>query len=424
MDNKEFENKLEQIKTFKEVPISVDEKIQKAFEKIEENEKLEKELKKQRSKFNFSRVLSLAASFVMAIFLAGNGVAYAKGEPNIYSWVLEKIGIQKEYEEIKTDINQVAEVDEVKITLMDTGYDGNFFITGYKIEKENLCDEIYNMGYYQIDENAENKETLKKNALEKMLSLEYQLKLYDNINTIYIGNYIDEERNLTNEEEIDIDLIKYKVVKVISNNEIIIYYIYDISEYNLKDNISVEVFIPEVQVEIYIEADPPVFEGEWRFNIENLQKSSIEFKKYKLNKNKAAFELKEENGLYEGISKEEYELTLTNGDKGEISVDTIQNSRIGAIVELKTNIVDNRIASTISVPRYAIDIIDTNGNIILDKSEVYDQARYFVQQIELNKDYTLRVYKYYSIYTEQFSTEMDFEYITSCNININENDEV
>lgn len=424
MDNKEFENKLEQIKTFKEVPISVDEKIQKAFEKIEENEKLEKELKKQRSKFNFSRVLSLAASFVMAIFLAGNGVAYAKGEPNIYSWVLEKIGIQKEYEEIKTDINQVAEVDEVKITLMDTGYDGNFFITGYKIEKENLCDEIYNMGYYQIDENAENKETLKKNALEKMLSLEYQLKLYDNINTIYIGNYIDEERNLTNEEEIDIDLIKYKVVKVISNNEIIIYYIYDISKYNLEDNISVEVFIPEVQVEIYIEADPPVFEGEWRFNIENLQKSSIEFKKYKLNKNKAAFELKEENGLYEGISKEEYELTLTNGDKGEISVDTIQNSRIGAIVELKTNIVDNRIASTISVPRYAIDIIDTNGNIILDKSEVYDQARYFVQQIELNKDYTLRVYKYYSIYTEQFSTEMDFEYITSCNININENDEV
>ena len=123
MDNKEFEKKLEQIKIFKEVPISVDEKIQKAFEKIEENEKLEKELKKQRSKFNFSRVLSLAASFVMAIFLAGNGVAYAKGEPNIYSWVLEKIGIQKEYEEIKTDINKTVENNGVKITLLDAGYD-------------------------------------------------------------------------------------------------------------------------------------------------------------------------------------------------------------------------------------------------------------------------------------------------------------
>ena len=37
MDNKEFEKKLEQIKTFKEVPISVDEKIQKVLEKIMKN---------------------------------------------------------------------------------------------------------------------------------------------------------------------------------------------------------------------------------------------------------------------------------------------------------------------------------------------------------------------------------------------------
>lgn len=99
MDNKEFEKKLEQIKAFKEVPVSVDEKIQKAYEKIEENEKIEKEVRKQRSKCNFSRVLGVAASVVMCIFLAGNGVAYAKGEPNIYSWILEKIDIKKEYKE-------------------------------------------------------------------------------------------------------------------------------------------------------------------------------------------------------------------------------------------------------------------------------------------------------------------------------------
>ena len=66
-------------------------------------------MKKTKGKFNFSRVLSIAASFVMVIFLAGNGVAYAKGEPNIYSWILEKIGIAKDYEEIKTNINKTAE---------------------------------------------------------------------------------------------------------------------------------------------------------------------------------------------------------------------------------------------------------------------------------------------------------------------------
>ena len=43
MDNKEFEKQLEKIKELKEVPLSVDEKMQKAFAKIEEDEKQEKE---------------------------------------------------------------------------------------------------------------------------------------------------------------------------------------------------------------------------------------------------------------------------------------------------------------------------------------------------------------------------------------------
>ena len=136
MDNKEFEKQLEKIKELKEVPLSVDEKIQKAFEKIEENEKQEKEIRKQNRKFNFSRVLSLAASFIVVIFLAGNGVAYAKGEPNIYSWILEKIGIAKNYEEIKININKTVENNGVKITLLDAGYDKNYLVVGYKIQSE------------------------------------------------------------------------------------------------------------------------------------------------------------------------------------------------------------------------------------------------------------------------------------------------
>lgn len=97
MDNKEFEKQLEKIKELKEVPVSVDEKIQKAFAKIEENEKQEKETRK--TKFNFSRILSMAVCLIMVIFLVGNGVAYAYGMPNIYSWILEKIDIKKEYKE-------------------------------------------------------------------------------------------------------------------------------------------------------------------------------------------------------------------------------------------------------------------------------------------------------------------------------------
>lgn len=134
MNNKEFEKKLEKnIKTFNEVPISIDEKIQKAFEKIEENERWNNNMNKQ-SKFKLSKILSIAASLVVGIFLVGNGIAYAKGENNIYSWILEKIGIQKEYEEIKTEINQTVESNGIKVTLIDCGYDSNRFIVGYKVE--------------------------------------------------------------------------------------------------------------------------------------------------------------------------------------------------------------------------------------------------------------------------------------------------
>lgn len=59
---------------------------------------------KKQSKFKLNKVLSLAASFVIVVFLVGNGIAYAKGEDNIYSWILNKIGMQKEYEEKSKEI--------------------------------------------------------------------------------------------------------------------------------------------------------------------------------------------------------------------------------------------------------------------------------------------------------------------------------
>ena len=204
MDNKEFEKQLEKIKELKEVPLSVDEKIQKAFEKIEENEKQEKEIRKQNKKFNFSRVLSLAASFVMAIFLAGNGVAYAYGMPNIYSWVLGKIGIQEEYEEIKTEINQTVEVEavqeyfggaknyKVKMALKDIGYDNNLLITGWTIE----CAELMEMFTQYEGQDIEEI----KSEIEDTLELELKINI-NNGDIIY--NYLFSEESDTDKESIN-----------------------------------------------------------------------------------------------------------------------------------------------------------------------------------------------------------------------------
>ena len=106
------------------------------------------------------KIICITVLIVLVVFLIGNGVAYSKWKTNIFSWVLEKtkakdnnveaepekvslntyssvlekIGIQKEYDEIKTNVNQAVENNGVRITLLDCGYDSNRFIVGYKVE--------------------------------------------------------------------------------------------------------------------------------------------------------------------------------------------------------------------------------------------------------------------------------------------------
>ena len=130
MNNNEFENKLSrEIKNFNKVPDSVDKKIQNAFKEIDS-----RKTKKVKTTFRWNKLVSMAASITTLAFLAGNGVAYAVGAPNIYSWVLNKVGIQKEYEEVKQEVNQTVESNGVKITLLDCGYDTDWFMAGYKVE--------------------------------------------------------------------------------------------------------------------------------------------------------------------------------------------------------------------------------------------------------------------------------------------------
>ena len=231
MDNKEFEKKLEQIKTFKKVPVSVDEKIQKALEKIEENEKLEKEIKKSKNKFNFSRILSLAASFVMTIFLAGNGVAYAKGEPNIYSWILEKVGIQKEYEEIKTEVNKTVESDNIEITLIDLGYDSNSLIIGLKIkDKEGKFKTTPSNKRNEFESEQE----YIQYVIDNMIFSEYyeiftngtsRSKILGNSHSIYDGEATTKFSNMI-EEKFDVK----NVIEKTTDNSYVLYKIIDISK--------------------------------------------------------------------------------------------------------------------------------------------------------------------------------------------------
>ena len=98
MENKEFDKKIKnELQEKLKVPQLVEEKLNETYKKIDSMDYKSK-------RFSFSKISQIAASLVVIVFLAGNGIAYARGRDNIYSWVLNKIGIQKEYEEVKTEI--------------------------------------------------------------------------------------------------------------------------------------------------------------------------------------------------------------------------------------------------------------------------------------------------------------------------------
>ncbi len=242
-----------------------------------------------KSKYKLSRVLSLVALFVLIVFLIGNGISYAMGGTNIYSWILEKIGTSKEYEEneeheeyeeSKTDINQVVEKNGVKVTLRDIAYDTNFLIMGYMFETEDLCQKSYDLGYYQIDQNVQDKNEVIVNMLQTTAEIEFQAKISDGQNETYIGNYSDPNSGFKLETYlISLSDKTQTFARVISKDQLELYVVMDISKYRFDDTANIEIIIKQLGMNM-VEAMPPIFEGEWNFTVNNLNKGITEIKNY------------------------------------------------------------------------------------------------------------------------------------------------
>lgn len=367
MDNKEFEKKLEQIKTFKEVPISVDEKIQKAFENIEENEKLEKEVKKQKSKFNFSRVLSLAASFVMAIFLAGNGVAYAKGEPNIYSWILERIGMPSGYQDIKTDINQIVEEDDVKITLIDGGLSNNSFELVYMIESEGLFeyDEVI---FDSIIEVSANKEVYKEGYTDMLYEYSTSESIISNNKAVIHRSYAIAGNNLEG-KQIDLNI---KISRVGS----------------FKSDIGFDEKGQPIQYK-------DKSENIWEFDVENFESKKLQYESYVV------------------VSQKKIDDRLT------INSLSIEDSALYSNVFCDLYAQGYKEEHT----EYCMQILDTKGNIIFESGLCMMEEGYnningrTLERIKIEQEYIVNIYES-NYYIE--NEEMETILIDTFNINLNE----
>ncbi len=234
----------------------------------------------KQSKYKLSRVLIFVILFILILFLIVNGILYAMGKANIYSYILEKIGISKEYEESKTDSKQVVEKNGVKVTLMNMAYDTNFLIMGYMFETEDLCQKSYDLGYYQIDQDVQDKNKVIVDMLQTNATIEFQAKISDGQNETYIGNYTDSNSGFKLESGDIYYLDKIQTfAKVISKNELLLYVVADISKYRFNDTANIEIIINKLGLNM-IEATPPIFEGEWNFTVNNLNKGIAEIKNY------------------------------------------------------------------------------------------------------------------------------------------------
>ena len=183
-------------------------------------EKLEKkiaisEFQKQeniRKVNNYKKIVLLkVASFIMIVILiTGNVYTYATYNQNMFSYLLNKIGIFNDYDEHHHDVNQIQNNDGNILTLNSYAVDKETLILNYRLklkEKQKFHNEIFdqtkiitNSGTYDLDESKYNNIQM----IEKISDTEYDIykfykidgskinencKIYSKIN---IYSYIDE----------------------------------------------------------------------------------------------------------------------------------------------------------------------------------------------------------------------------------------
>lgn len=167
----------ERIKQIDTIPESVNQKIETTLQQL--NRKGENTMLK-RKKF-----VPIAAAILITLFLGGNGIAYAMGKPNLFSYVLSKFNISEQYGEVAKEVGVTQKSNGVEITVTDLGIDKNMLIVGYRIKGDSLTQTpfflegvktIKEENGKQMDINYHSTgERRNKQQIEKIATGEYQL---------------------------------------------------------------------------------------------------------------------------------------------------------------------------------------------------------------------------------------------------------
>lgn len=324
MDNNFEDNLKNLIKTNIQIPDDVNSKIQNAYA----------ELNTPKKKTNVQKITSIAASITLVAVLGGNVLAYSQNKPNIFSWVLQAFNIETEYNNNSQPINQTVKNPGATITVTDVGLDKNLLIVGYHI----TTDKTLNTPF--------------------ILSGEKRIIADDlNINVFYASLH---------------EQLHNQVFTKISDNEYILYEMYNIATYQLPENFtfianikSLDNYTNQPIAEYYQLGD--TVSGEWNFKLD--------------------------------ISKANSALTSTEYYIDDFSI-TLDNGEVVELVNTKVSNIATILTFYQTIPSmdiYTVELLDTAGNIILPKnlqtlsggiSEVLSKA------LSVNDTVKINIYKY------------------------------
>ena len=326
-----------------------DELNKRVLEKLEkkisayEFKKQENTNEKQSKKIVKMPFLKVASFTIILGLLAGNVYTYATYNENMFSYILNKIGIFENYEKNSKEVNITGE-NQVKnencqLTLVSYGADKDMLVFKYRLELEN--------------------------------PIEFHKEVIDNVKIknddgVYgITEFLSAQRN---------------VYEKISETEYEFYNFYKIDSSKIDQNSKI---ILDVNIYKKLEEDIADILGTWNFEID-FEKNDLanEYKEY-------AFENK--TAIFKNIETNKDEMFNKNSDYS-VKVLEMKQSDIGSKLVIYLN--DYGTEPSLS---YYVEILDENGNVILDDNLEFliggMPTEIIFQKVDLDSKLVVNVYE-------------------------------
>ena len=313
----------QRIKQMNIIPNAVNQKIDSTLQNLEKREK-------ECMTMKWKKIIPLVASIALILFLGGNGIAYATGNPNIFSFLLSKFNISEEYEKEAKKVGITQNSNGIAITITDMAIDQNLLIIGYKIEGE----KIENAPFF-----LEGDKTIKVEGKDEM-----QLKYYSS----------GERRN------------KQQIEKQ-TTGEYALYEIYSLE--NIEEDKLQSLSIQLNAIQLYKPNQYNVeyaerITGEWKFNIPIEKQNKNEVEEYQPKNTK----------FY--ISSKEY-----------IQINSIRVTSIGTIANISSN--SDTILSLQIIGQGGTIFLDKNTQEIMNGENTI-----LMKRMGEEKELAVKIYKY------------------------------